>query len=815
MSYHAHDYNIIVGSGLFDGKYYLSTYEDIKVAGVDPVMHFCAYGWKEGRNPNPFFDTKYYMSQLNKRQINPLVHYIEIGHKIGYKTIEHYNEEILEKCAEVKDTGINPLYYYIHVKNKSGRRFNVDDPEKFGFNLCGHFDGCFGLAENARNVAIALDNIDIPHVCTNVVVPWHASNIHSQINFVITNPFNINFFAINWNEDLYDTFRLNDLDLREYRSGKINLALWASEVQAVMPTMVELSTDYEQIFTISRFCAESMSVGLNRDITLLDLPPPRLEPVEIDAARRIVGQKVNFIITKYTFVVSFIFDFHSCIERKNPYDVISVFEKALGDYTNTILILKIINDGYMEYQKDLERLRKQIEDSSVSHRIILATGHWSENEISALYSITNVYLSMHRSEGQGITLLQCLNQGIPVICTNYSGNTDFCHDFNSWLVDYHFVDISPNAKGYEFFSGKVKWAQPDVEQAAEYLKYIYLNYDDAKSKVMNSMDYIHKKYNHERLGYQLLASTIDYDTLTTKPKVVITCHVYNLDIFKEYIDYIKLLRTAFEIVLVINYVIEDYKTELSTLCEGFEFYLLSNDNYAADSSGLVNCIMYIKENDIRGDLYLNIHTKSNPQWRKLSIDDLLNVDKLQMAVKYYKRDPKLGLIGPKRTVSPLCNNRTTVVELMKLFELDVSKLDIYNDDDVSNIEDNFDYATYLEIYQDISLLSTAEEARQHWVSSGKMGRRIASRSQCERLSYSDYPLTINGNMIIYTQSIIDFMTIPKLQKLDQLLRTEPGKVFDLNNYTYTHAVERLLSLIADHLHLHILSFDNNKLKFHR
>ncbi len=37
----------------FDREYYLKTYADIASAGVDPLAHFVAQGWHEGRNPLP------------------------------------------------------------------------------------------------------------------------------------------------------------------------------------------------------------------------------------------------------------------------------------------------------------------------------------------------------------------------------------------------------------------------------------------------------------------------------------------------------------------------------------------------------------------------------------------------------------------------------------------------------------------------------------------------------------------------------------------------------------------------------------------
>lgn len=73
---------IIHKSGLFDAKYYLFTYCDVREQDVDPLKHFIKYGAKEGRNPSEFFDTKFYLnnnSDIDINKINPLIHYILHG----------------------------------------------------------------------------------------------------------------------------------------------------------------------------------------------------------------------------------------------------------------------------------------------------------------------------------------------------------------------------------------------------------------------------------------------------------------------------------------------------------------------------------------------------------------------------------------------------------------------------------------------------------------------------------------------------------------------------------------------------------------
>lgn len=73
-------------SGLFDKKWYLRTYPDVKAAKVNPVQHYLKYGWREGRNPSSKFDTNAYLAyspDVESTNMCPLLHYINHGYKEG------------------------------------------------------------------------------------------------------------------------------------------------------------------------------------------------------------------------------------------------------------------------------------------------------------------------------------------------------------------------------------------------------------------------------------------------------------------------------------------------------------------------------------------------------------------------------------------------------------------------------------------------------------------------------------------------------------------------------------------------------------
>ena len=87
-------YDVIASS--FNADFYLSSYPDIRDAGVDPVWHYAVFGWMEGRDPSLTFSTRYYLEtypDIRDAGINPFYHFLVSGkaegrepkHRLGFR----------------------------------------------------------------------------------------------------------------------------------------------------------------------------------------------------------------------------------------------------------------------------------------------------------------------------------------------------------------------------------------------------------------------------------------------------------------------------------------------------------------------------------------------------------------------------------------------------------------------------------------------------------------------------------------------------------------------------------------------------------
>jgi glycosyltransferase involved in cell wall biosynthesis len=94
---------------------------------------------------------------------------------------------------------------------------------------------------------------------------------------------------------------------------------------------------------------------------------------------------------------------------------------------------------------------------------------WSRAEVSKLYCDADVLLSLHRSEGFGLSIAEAMMVECPTIVTAWSGNMDFCAEDTSFLVAYRLVPFEDNDPSYSKV-GSARWAEPDVEAAASHLR---------------------------------------------------------------------------------------------------------------------------------------------------------------------------------------------------------------------------------------------------------------------------------------------------------------------------------------------------------
>ena len=70
----------------FQPEYYLERNPDVARAGIDPLVHYTLYGWRELRDPNPDFSTEFYLldnTDVAESGVHPFWHFVVAGMSEG------------------------------------------------------------------------------------------------------------------------------------------------------------------------------------------------------------------------------------------------------------------------------------------------------------------------------------------------------------------------------------------------------------------------------------------------------------------------------------------------------------------------------------------------------------------------------------------------------------------------------------------------------------------------------------------------------------------------------------------------------------
>jgi glycosyltransferase involved in cell wall biosynthesis len=255
--------------------------------------------------------------------------------------------------------------------------------------------------------------------------------------------------------DNYDrVFRLFDPKQLK-KAYRVARCVWETPV---FPDAWRFAVDLvHEIWTPSEFSA----TGLRASGLPVHVVPHYVDGTPVE---RTTDARARFGLAATAFVGVSIMDIQSCPERKNPWAHVIAWRKAFGDSENAILVLKVrLGKRTRCVLEELEFL------AAGAKNIRIFLQDMQEEDITALQSAADVFLSLHRSEGYGLTIHEGLLTGRPVVATDWSANSEFGPDFpNYHPVRYRMV---PYRDWMNHYPGTpFEWADADTDHAAEILR---------------------------------------------------------------------------------------------------------------------------------------------------------------------------------------------------------------------------------------------------------------------------------------------------------------------------------------------------------
>jgi glycosyltransferase involved in cell wall biosynthesis len=338
-----------------------------------------------------------------------------------------------------------------------------EQERRWGVNVAGFFTSELGVGEAARLLIAGLDAAEIPAL----PIQGHlAPPSRQEAQFAHARPdeaaYPINIMCING-----DGVPLFAREAgRSFFADRYTIALWWWEAGDPPAEWAAAYEFVDEVWVATQHIYDA--VAPTSPVPVVRMTLPVLMPQVAQRTRRELG------FPQEGFVFLYLHDYHSVAARKNPTGLIEAFRRAFPLGSGAKLVLKSINA-----HTSPEEHERIVLAAGEHPDITLIDGYVSGAEKNAMIAHCDCYVSLHRSEGFGLTVAEAMLLAKPVIATRYGGTQEFLNDENAYLVDWEPTRIGEGAFPYP---PDGVWAEPDLDQAAGLMRRVLAEPEEAHAR---------------------------------------------------------------------------------------------------------------------------------------------------------------------------------------------------------------------------------------------------------------------------------------------------------------------------------------------
>jgi glycosyltransferase involved in cell wall biosynthesis len=329
-----------------------------------------------------------------------------------------------------------------------------------GANVLAHFRYPSGLQVAAENTAAALESAGL--VASRRDVPTGVQrDLRGRYGFIDLHPYPVTISQLAPEPLAEDCYPLAGLAMRldTYRIG-----YWYWELEEVPAAWTRHAQWLHELWAPTRFIGDALRRVMPLPVVDM-LAGARMPPV-------VHRPRSQFGLPDDRFLFLFVFDMCSTFERKNPLGVVEAFRRAFTPRDPVALAVKVSRGFHDPYGL------RALTDACARAGAHLIDAMLPADDLFGLMNCCDAYVSLHRSEGYGLTMAEAMALGKPVIATGYSGNLDFMTTANSLLVSHTMVPLQATVHVYR--KGCL-WAEPSVDHAAELMRWVVEHRAEARA----------------------------------------------------------------------------------------------------------------------------------------------------------------------------------------------------------------------------------------------------------------------------------------------------------------------------------------------
>ncbi|HEV7786208.1 MAG TPA: glycosyltransferase, partial [Thermoanaerobaculia bacterium] len=313
----------------------------------------------------------------------------------------------------------------------------VRAPGPAGFNVIGWSTSPTGVGEACRGTLAALELAGLGSALWPLDDGALAGLSHGGL------PYEVSLYHVN--ADMMET--VDSRLPRGFTTGRHRIGYWFWELAHFPVAFARAFRHTDEVWAPSRFCQQAFQSLATVEVRWA--PPCVVPATAAPASRESLG------IDPESFLFFFAFDALSVPERKNPGGLLAAFTRVARESRRPVHLLMKVNHAETE-----PGFIAEIRSRCAGLPVTLLTGTLSRGQLDGLTAACDAYVSLHRSEGLGLPLIEAMYMGKPVIATGYGGVTDFLDETTGFPVGHSLVRLERDFSPYP--AGAV-WAEPDLD----------------------------------------------------------------------------------------------------------------------------------------------------------------------------------------------------------------------------------------------------------------------------------------------------------------------------------------------------------------
>ena len=371
--------------------------------------------------------------------------------------------------------------------------------DELGVNLIGYLQAETGMGEAARGLARALRAAHVPITLQSVELgvvgrrqdlsfAVSRSDFRHDVNLLVVNADQVEAVARSLGPEVF--------------AHRWNVGYWLWELERFPDRYRRAFSRLCEVWTPSRFCLDAFSAVSPVPVRRAPIPVvmPRPAPLAQRDPPPVADVRERLGLPADRFLFLFTFSHLSYAGRKNPLAVVEAFRRAFPDSwrpgasPRPLLVLKSAEPNFEPEAS--AALRGEVEEG----RVAVVARYLGRAETDDLTAAANCYVSLHRSEGFGLTIAEAMACGTPVVATRYGGVTDFLDSDVGFPVRYDRVELERDEGPYP---AGATWAEPDVDHAAEQMRRVFENRDEAARRAERARSRVARDFSYEVVGEKL------------------------------------------------------------------------------------------------------------------------------------------------------------------------------------------------------------------------------------------------------------------------------------------------------------------------